>query len=151
MTFLSLPTSRLRGRTLVRSLQRLNRRSWPGHHISLGNRAVSASSPPHRLLSAATPGQSSVNPEEVAFFSRLSSAWWDESGEYAQLHRMNPKRVQFVKEKLLEVAREEQGEVHAARMESGGKPLAGMDVLDVGCGGGLLSEVCEGCLPVSRL
>jgi polyprenyldihydroxybenzoate methyltransferase/3-demethylubiquinol 3-O-methyltransferase len=56
---------------------------------------------------------------------------------------MNPKRVEFVKEKLLEAAREDQGEAIAARMESGGKPLAGMDILDVGCGGGLLSEVCE--------
>lgn len=56
---------------------------------------------------------------------------------------MNPVRVQFVRDKLLEVAREEEPEGSASgwsERERSGKVLAGMDVLDVGCGGGLLSE-----------
>jgi 2-polyprenyl-6-hydroxyphenyl methylase/3-demethylubiquinone-9 3-methyltransferase len=54
---------------------------------------------------------------------------------------MNPVRVQFIREKLLEIAREEQGDdvVNAEK----GNMLRGLDVLDVGCGGGLLSEVCN--------
>jgi hypothetical protein len=91
--------------------------------------------------SSTNSGLSSVNADEIAFFSRLSSLWWDESGEYGQLHRMNPKRVEFISDKLHELIREEQGEAAAARMSTSGKPLAGLDILDVGCGGGLLSEV----------
>jgi 2-polyprenyl-6-hydroxyphenyl methylase/3-demethylubiquinone-9 3-methyltransferase len=71
----------------------------------------------------------SVNPEEIAHFSRLSSQWWDEQGEFSFLHRMNPVRMRFIREKVLDIQNE------AAR------PLQGLDALDVGCGGGLLSEV----------
>ncbi|EPQ56347.1 ubiquinone biosynthesis O-methyltransferase [Gloeophyllum trabeum ATCC 11539] len=91
----------------------------------------------------ASPGaspSSTVNPSEIAFFSRLSQQWWDEHGEFAFLHKMNPIRMQFIREKILEITREEQGEDVAARMENGPGLLKGLDVLDVGCGGGLLSE-----------
>jgi hypothetical protein len=84
---------------------------------------------------------SSVNADEIAHFSRLSSLWWDEAGEFGMLHKMNPVRVQFIREKLLEVARDEETELKAAKIEASGHPLKGLDVLDVGCGGGLLSEV----------
>lgn len=80
---------------------------------------------------------SSVNPAEIAHFSRLSSQWWDEAGEFSFLHQMNPVRVRFIREKLLEVARDEQ----PALSEPPSSVLKGLDVLDVGCGGGLLSEV----------
>ncbi|KAF8845102.1 ubiquinone biosynthesis O-methyltransferase [Paxillus ammoniavirescens] len=83
---------------------------------------------------------STVNAEEIAHFSRLSSLWWDEHGEFALLHRMNPVRVQYIREKLVEVAREEQGEGFARDMEQRRDLLRGLDILDVGCGGGLLSE-----------
>lgn len=84
---------------------------------------------------------SSVNQAEIAHFSRLSSLWWDETGEFGQLHRMNPVRIQFIREKLLEVAREEQGEARGQQIEHSPRALDRLDVLDVGCGGGLLSEV----------
>lgn len=77
-----------------------------------------------------------INPSEIAHFSRLSSQWWDEQGEFGLLHKMNPVRVQFIRQKLLEISREERGE-EALRLGS----LGGLDALDVGCGGGLLSEV----------
>ncbi|KII87375.1 hypothetical protein PLICRDRAFT_43007 [Plicaturopsis crispa FD-325 SS-3] len=83
-----------------------------------------------RALSTA----SSVNETEIAHFSRLSSLWWDEQGDFGLLHKMNPVRMRFIREKLLEISREEKGEDTAPNV------LRGLDVLDVGCGGGLLSE-----------
>jgi polyprenyldihydroxybenzoate methyltransferase/3-demethylubiquinol 3-O-methyltransferase len=57
------------------------------------------------------------------------------------LHRMNPVRMRYIREKLLESTSEDQGEDARREMESRREVLTGMDVLDVGCGGGLLSEV----------
>ena len=78
-----------------------------------------------------------VNPDEIAHFSRLSSQWWDHQGEFSFLHKMNPVRVQFIRDKLLEIAREENDDLDVQPTHV----LCGLDVLDVGCGGGLLSEV----------
>ncbi|KAI0731313.1 S-adenosyl-L-methionine-dependent methyltransferase [Earliella scabrosa] len=84
---------------------------------------------------SASSSQSSVNPNEIAHFSRLSELWWDERGEFGMLHKMNPIRAEFVREKVLEIQREDgESQVNETR------PLTGLDVLDVGCGGGLLSE-----------
>ena len=91
---------------------------------------------------AATGG--SVNPEEIAFFSKLSSQWWDETGEFGFLHRMNPLRVQFIRDKLHEVALDERPDDFRAPGKNTVSPtdvLRDLNVLDVGCGGGLLSEV----------
>ncbi|KAI0258711.1 3-demethylubiquinone-9 3-methyltransferase [Gloeopeniophorella convolvens] len=87
---------------------------------------------------ASAPDVSTVNDAEIAHFSRLSALWWDERGEFGLLHKMNPHRMDFIRAKVLEVAREEEGEV-AARARQG-RILEGLDVLDVGCGGGILSE-----------
>ncbi|KAG6909019.1 hypothetical protein DXG01_002405 [Tephrocybe rancida] len=77
-----------------------------------------------------------ANASEIAHFSRLSSQWWDERGEFSFLHKMNPVRVQFIREKLVEVSlREHEGEEVQVP-----KGLRGLNILDVGCGGGLLSE-----------
>ncbi|KAJ7603755.1 S-adenosyl-L-methionine-dependent methyltransferase [Mycena polygramma] len=89
------------------------------------------------LLRRALHTTSSVNPAEIAHFSRLSSQWWDEAGEFSFLHKMNPVRIRFIREKLLEVARDEQP---AFKEPASASLLKGLDVLDVGCGGGLLSE-----------
>ncbi|EPT01057.1 hypothetical protein FOMPIDRAFT_1121129 [Fomitopsis schrenkii] len=91
-------------------------------------------SPPLLAAAPAAP-QSSVNPDEIALFSRLSSQWWDERGEFQMLHKMNPVRVQFIREKLLETKREDGEDI-----ADGTGALEGLNVLDVGCGGGLLCE-----------
>ena len=45
--------------------------------------------------------QSTINSDEIAHFSKLSALWWDEQGEFQMLHRMNPVRMRFVREKLV--------------------------------------------------
>ena len=68
---------------------------------------------------AADTADANVDADEVAKFSALASRWWDPDGEFRPLHRLNPIRTGYV----------------ASRVD-----LAGASVLDVGCGGGLLSE-----------
>jgi polyprenyldihydroxybenzoate methyltransferase / 3-demethylubiquinol 3-O-methyltransferase len=87
---------------------------------------------------AASSNLGTVNASEIAHFSRLSSEWWDEQGEFGFLHKMNPVRMRFVREKLVEMKREAAGELTVQKERD---ILKGLDILDVGCGGGLLSEV----------
>lgn len=82
-----------------------------------------------------TVSQTTVDPEEVRRFKSLANKWWDEQGEFAALHAMNDLRVPFIRDNLLNI--------HRGRQM--GKPLTGLKILDVGCGGGLLTE------PLGRL
>lgn len=74
--------------------------------------------------------------EEVARFARLAGEWWDERGPFRELHRINPVRLTYIRNQLCK--RFERDPKQAAS-------LAGLRVLDIGCGGGL---VCE---PLARL
>jgi len=76
----------------------------------------------------------SIDPAEVAKFSALAAEWWDPEGKFAPLHKFNPVRLAFIRE----VAG-----AHFGR--DGLKPFQGLSLLDIGCGGGLLSE------PMARL
>ncbi|RPD57524.1 ubiquinone biosynthesis O-methyltransferase [Lentinus tigrinus ALCF2SS1-7] len=118
--------------SLLRNAHRhLQRAASRRHAFASPCRHVSTAS----TLADARSNTSSVNPDEIAHFSRLSQLWWDERGEFGLLHKMNPVRMEFVRQKVLEMQREDGSEhVNEAR------PLEGLDVLDVGCGGGLLCE-----------
>ena len=74
---------------------------------------------------------SSIDVGEVARFSALAAKWWDVKGEFAPLHRFNPTRVAFVRDTCVDHFRLD-GVERA--------PFRGLQLLDVGCGGGLLSE-----------
>jgi 2-polyprenyl-6-hydroxyphenyl methylase/3-demethylubiquinone-9 3-methyltransferase len=73
----------------------------------------------------------SIDQGEVSRFSALAAKWWDVKGEFAPLHKFNPTRVKFIRETCLE---------HFALDYRMRAPFTGLQLLDVGCGGGLLSE-----------
>ena len=86
--------------------------------------------------------RSSVDPREVAQFEAMGREWWSETGPMKALHRMNPVRVEWLRDRMAE---------HFAGADGGmrdtQKPgvLEGLSILDIGCGGGILSE------PLARL
>ena len=82
------------------------------------------------------PAGSTVDPAEAAKFTAMAQAWWDPHGEFRPLHKLNPTRIAFIRDR---VAR------HHGRDPLAGSPLGGLRLLDVGCGGGLLAE------PMARL
>ncbi|WVR04498.1 3-demethylubiquinone-9 3-O-methyltransferase [Kwoniella sp. DSM 27419] len=89
-----------------------------------------------------------INDSEISHFSALSSQWWDETGEFKLLHRMNPTRIEYIRQKVALAPRAdeqwtfESRHLDAAREATKGTGawLTGLRCLDVGCGGGLLSE-----------
>ena len=76
--------------------------------------------------------KTSVDPGELDRFRQLSSSWWNETGDYAALHSLNQVRVPFIREQLLQ---------SSSTTSNAIKPLTGLQLLDVGCGGGILTEV----------
>lgn len=74
---------------------------------------------------------SSIDPEEIARFDALAGDWWDEDGPMAQLHKLNPIRLAYIRDRIC---------AHHGREAAGRTPLRGLRILDIGCGGGLLSE-----------
>jgi 2-polyprenyl-6-hydroxyphenyl methylase/3-demethylubiquinone-9 3-methyltransferase len=77
------------------------------------------------------PSSASVDPEEAAFYQRLAAKWWDASGPFWPLHRLNTVRIGYLRASL---------EQHFGASTNPMRPLAGLRILDIGCGGGLLSE-----------
>ncbi|MGI9499638.1 MAG: bifunctional 2-polyprenyl-6-hydroxyphenol methylase/3-demethylubiquinol 3-O-methyltransferase UbiG [Geminicoccaceae bacterium] len=74
---------------------------------------------------------SSVDPKEIARFDALADDWWDENGPMAPLHKLNPVRLGYIRDRIT---------AHLGRSATSRTPLQGLRVLDIGCGGGLLSE-----------
>src|SRR6202012_4972969 len=83
-----------------------------------------------------TASSTTVDPTEVAKFSRLSAEWWDPNGKMAPLHKINPLRLGYIRD-----AAARKFERNVKRLNC----LGGLPGLDIGCGGGLL------CDPLSRL
>ena len=81
--------------------------------------------------SAATPGATTVDPAEIAKFSKLSEEWWNPNGKMAPLHRINPLRLGFIRDAA---CRKFDRNVRSLNC------LAGLRLLDIGCGAGLLCE-----------
>ena len=77
-----------------------------------------------------------IDPVEVAKFSAIAAEWWDPTGKFAPLHKFNPVRLSFIKAEAA---------AHFGREPKALRPFEGLSLLDIGCGGGLLSE------PMARL
>jgi len=86
-------------------------------------------------MPAHVPG-STLDPVERDRFAALASEWWDTGGKFRPLHQIGPARLSFLRDELV---------AHFAKPAGGLRPLQGLRLLDVGCGGGLISE------PLARL
>ena len=78
---------------------------------------------------------SSVNKKEIEKFSKMAAEWWDPCGKFKPLHKFNPIRIKYIKENI----------INNFKLKAKKRPLDKINILDIGCGGGLLSE------PMTRL
>ena len=76
-----------------------------------------------------------INKQEIEKFSKMASEWWDPQGKFKPLHKFNPIRIKYIKDCIIE-------HFDINKKE---RPLKNLEILDIGCGGGLLSE------PISRM
>ncbi len=76
-----------------------------------------------------------INKKEIEKFSKIAEEWWDPKGKFKPLHNFNPIRISYLKENIIK----------NFNLQGKDKILSGIKILDIGCGGGLLSE------PMSRL
>ncbi len=76
-----------------------------------------------------------INKKEIEKFSKIAAEWWDPNGKFKPLHKFNPVRIKYIKDNIIK----------KFNLNSSNKPLKTINILDIGCGGGLLSE------PMSRL
>lgn len=89
-----------------------------------------------KMAEAPNTGRTTIDDAEVERFSKLAAEWWNPTGKFKPLHKFNPVRLTYIKEKV------------SARFDRDIKAtdaLAGLRILDIGCGGGLL------CEPMARL
>ena len=76
-----------------------------------------------------------INKKEIEKFSKIAAEWWNPNGKFKPLHKFNPVRIKYIKDNIIK----------KFNLNSSNKPLKTINILDIGCGGGLLSE------PMSRL
>lgn len=86
---------------------------------------------------------STISVDEINKFQKLSQAWWIENGEFEALHKFNELRVPWIRDTLIYNNETNQKDPDSTKIVR--EPLKGLNILDVGCGGGLLSE------PLARL
>ena len=76
-----------------------------------------------------------INKEEIEKFSKIADEWWDPDGKFKPLHKFNPIRITYIRDSIINIF----------KIKNKEKPLKSLKILDIGCGGGLLSE------PMQRL
>ena len=73
---------------------------------------------------------STINKKEIQKFSKIANEWWDPEGKFKPLHKFNPIRIKYIKDNIIQ----------NFNIKSKNAPLKSLNILDIGCGGGLLSE-----------
>ena len=73
---------------------------------------------------------STINKKEIEKFSRIAEEWWNPTGKFKPLHKFNPIRIAYIRDNIIETF----------KLKDKSKPLEKIKILDIGCGGGLLSE-----------
>ena len=73
---------------------------------------------------------STINKKEIDKFSRMAEEWWDPSGKFKPLHKFNPLRIAYIRDNIIKTL----------KLKDKNKPLEKIKILDIGWGGGLLSE-----------
>ena len=73
---------------------------------------------------------STINKKEIEKFSRMAEEWWNPSGKFKPLHKFNPIRIAYIRDNIIKTL----------KLKDKNKPLEKIKILDIGCGGGLLSE-----------
>ena len=71
-----------------------------------------------------------INKKEIEKFSKIAEEWWDPAGKFKPLHKFNPIRISYIKENI----------INTFNLQKSDRSLKGIKILDIGCGGGLLSE-----------
>ncbi len=71
-----------------------------------------------------------INKEEIEKFSKIAEEWWNPTGKFKPLHKFNPIRISYIKDNI----------INTFKLKNKKKPLNKIKILDIGCGGGLLSE-----------
>ncbi len=88
------------------------------------------------MTNASADHPATIDPAEAEQFGKLAADWWNPKGSSAMLHKLNPVRLRYLRERI---------DAHWGSEPSDRKPLAGKTALDAGCGAGLLAE------PLARL
>ena len=78
---------------------------------------------------------STINKKEIDKFSKIAEDWWNPEGKFKPLHQFNPERIKYIRDNTIK----------HFNLTNKDKPFKNLNILDIGCGGGLLSE------PMSRL
>lgn len=92
--------------------------------------------PNHHKDSSADHDTGTIDPDEIARFSAMAEEWWDPAGKFKPLHRLNPVRLAYIRDHLCTSFDRDPRSLRA---------LEGLNILDIGCGGGLVAE------PLSRM
>ena len=71
-----------------------------------------------------------INKKEIEKFSSIAEEWWDPTGKFKPLHKFNPVRISYIKNNI----------IRSLKLNNNEKPLKKVKILDIGCGGGLLTE-----------
>lgn len=146
-----MPSYSTKIRSLQRLVSRISRPRYPNTHgTPLSQQSRSISSTPSISFSSTISSShqqqqqpnanTTISPDEVAKFSAMANEWWNPHGPFRMLHLMNPPRVQYVQSQIRAHFNKLNSNKSTHTSPTNALPLSNLKILDMGCGGGLLSE-----------